>query len=124
MTTHQTTVAGVWGDDEPPSLNLTPQRGPSVWQHMDKKPALCTAQMAAIAGGTLLVASSIRQRSSRDTWLAAVGMSCIATALFCRAPLSAMGLRFKHRRQRYDAIDLASQDSFPASDPPSSGHVE
>ena len=95
-----------------------------MWHQMDKKPAMCTAQMAAIAGGTLLVASSIRQRTSRDTWLAAMGMGVIAGALFCRAPFSALGLRFKHRRRRNDAIDQASEDSFPASDPPSSGHVE
>ena len=106
-----------------PSLNLTPQRGPSVWHQMDRKPALCAAQIAAIAGGTLLVASSIRQRSTRDTWLAAMGMSCIAAALFCRAPFSSLGLRLKQRRQRYDAIDQASADSFPASDSPSSGQV-
>ena len=123
MTTPQMTAAGVWSDDEPPSLNLTPQRGPSVWHQIDRKPPLCAAQLAAIAGGMLLVASSIRQRSSRDTWIAAMGMGAIAAALFCRGPVSSLGLRLKHHRLRYDAVDHASEDSFPASDPPSSGHV-
>lgn len=81
---------------------------------------MSSGQYAAVTGGALLIASSVRQRSSRDTWIAALGMSCIAAALFYRRPLAAIGLRLKHSRQSYDALDQALDDSFPASDPPSS----
>jgi hypothetical protein len=49
-------------------------------------------------------------------------MGCIAGALFC-GPSSQLSLRLKQRRQTSDAIDQASEDSFPASDPPSSMNV-
>ncbi len=81
---------------------------------------MSSGQYAAVTGGALLIASSVRQRSRRDTWIAALGMSCIAAALFCRRPLAAIGLRLKHSRQSFDALDQTLDDSFPASDPPSS----
>ncbi len=109
---------------EPPSLNLTPERGPSVWDELHKPPAMSAGQYAAIAGGALLIASSVRRRSSRDAWIAALGMSWIAGALFYRRPMAAIGLRLKHRRQSFDALDQTLNDSFPASDPPSSMQPE
>jgi hypothetical protein len=105
---------------EPPSLNLTPERGPSVWHELHKEPAMSPGQYAAIAGGALLIASSVRRRSNRDAWIAALGMGCIAGALFYRRPLAAISLRLKQSRQSFDALDQTLDDSFPASDPPSS----
>jgi len=80
---------------------------------------MSTGQLAAVTGGALLVVSSVRQRPALAPWIAALGMSCIAGALFC-GPSSQLSLRLKQRRQAHDPIDQVSEDSFPASDPPSS----
>jgi hypothetical protein len=123
MTIHQTSAALTWSQDEPPSLNLTPQRGPSVWAELHKKPSMSMGQLAAVAGGALLIASSVRQRSSRDAWVAALGMGCIAGVLVSRSSFG-FSLWFRQSQPAYDAIDQTSDDSFPASDPPSSMQVE
>src|SRR6185503_11454344 len=49
----------------PPSLNLTPERGPSVWARMDRESRLDRWWLAMIVGGGVLAAASIRRPASR-----------------------------------------------------------
>lgn len=124
MTTARTHAAYL-NDTTAPSLNLTPQRGPSVWDDLHRKPAMNAAHLAVLTGGALLLASSMRQRNVRGLWTAAFGAGLIAGAALCPRPMTwPAALRFATPRDHYDAVDLASADSFPASDPPSAGQVD
>lgn len=104
--------------------NLAPQRGPSVWDRPEP-PAGWTLEESerwcvGLCGVTLALLG-LRQRSTGGTLLAAVG-----SILAARAAIGHRDL-FKARcaMQRFraplqdDAVDQASDDSFPASDAPS-----
>ena len=106
----------------PPSMNLTPERGPSVWARMDRKSKLDRWWLAMIVGGGALAASSIRRRANGRTW-AALGLACATTGFFCHSGsrrLSAAIESLYCAEPVDDAIDRASADSFPASDAPAS----
>jgi hypothetical protein len=107
----------------PPSLNLTPERGPSVWAQMDRQSQLDRFWLAMIVGGGVLAASSVRRPSSGRAWAATLGMACMTTGLLCHSGsrrLSAVLERLWFSEPVDDAIDRASADSFPASDAPAS----
>jgi hypothetical protein len=79
------------------SLNLSPARGPSTWERMERE----------------------SQRDKFGMTLIGVGLSLVTAGLLLRPwgrrPLA--GLR--RRKAADDGVDRASADSFPASDPPS-----
>ena len=109
----------------PASLNLTPKRGPSVWDQVDSNRAVDFRWIELTMAGALLARAAIRRGSTERLWLATLGTACIAAALFHDAiasRLSTTRSRIGHafRHDAYDAVDVASADSFPASDAPAS----
>ena len=124
MTTART-HAGYLNDNAAPSLNLTPQRGPSVWDDLHRKPSMNAAHLAVMTGGALLLASSMRQRKVPGLWTAAFGVGLIAGAALCPRPMCWPSLlRFAQPKDHYDAVDQALADSFPASDPAPAGQFD
>jgi hypothetical protein len=106
----------------PPSLNLTPERGPSVWARMDRESRLDRWWLAMIVGGGVLAASSVR-RSSSAPWAATLGLVCVTTGFLCHSGSKRVAAAFERllRAEPVDnAIDRDSADSFPASDAPAS----
>jgi hypothetical protein len=80
-----------------PSLNLSPNRGPSTWERMERESQLDELGMILLVLGLALAAVGLFVRPS------------------VRNPLAG----FKRRHAADDGVDRASADSFPASDPPS-----
>jgi hypothetical protein len=103
------------------SLNLTPERGPSVCARMERESKMDRYWLALIVGGGVLAASSIRRPSSGRPWAVAAGLACVTTGFLCHSGSSrasaALG-RLWRSVSEDDAIDTASEDSFPASDAP------
>jgi hypothetical protein len=103
------------------SLNLTPERGPSIWDGPSQTMHWSTA--AAIAGGSALAAYAWSSRSPARPLLAGLGMSGLMLGVMAGGGSQ----KLKNAWQRYitthdgrlDAVDVRSKDSFPASDPPS-----
>ena len=109
----------------PPSLNLTPARGPSVWDRMERDTKIDQCSLAMIVGGAMLTASALgRRRSASSRWAAAIGLMSVAAGCFYHSGLRLTTvldqLRLPGATPVDDAIDRASSDSFPASDPPAS----
>jgi hypothetical protein len=74
---------------------------------------------ASVVGGTALIARALRRPSGLNFALAAAGVMLFEHGLtgLYRAPGSGPA---RHDRRAFSAaIDTASDDSFPASDPPS-----
>jgi hypothetical protein len=78
------------------SLNLSPARGPSTWERMERE----------------------SQRDKFGATLIALGLGLAAAGLLLRPSRKAFaGIR--RRKAIDDGVDRAAADSFPASDPPS-----
>jgi hypothetical protein len=100
------------------SLNLTLKRGPSVW---DDRPVSPTKNWRAlgVAAGAVLASLALRPRTNRY-WLIGVGLGVAGAYLVGDRFASTMtaGMRRIFPGGRDDlAVDRASEDSFPASDP-------
>ena len=113
---------------ESPSLNLTPKRGPSVWMDADRSHTLGPQRLALIVGGAVLVAAGLQRRGAGRAGAATLGIACIAAGWFCEgwiADASTWLTRVGRGSgpRLVDTIDQASEDSFPASDPPSSMQI-
>jgi len=109
-------------------LNLTPARGPSVWERLERESTLNRYSLATIASGAVVMASVLARPSAgraQRTWAAALGITCIAAGFVShsgsRRVSEALGRLFRPGASGHDdAIDRASSDSFPASDAPAS----
>ena len=109
----------------PQPLNLAPARGPSAWARMDRESKMDQRSLVAIAGGAILTASALARPSTGSRWAAAFGVVCMTAGFFCHSGSRRLSdalerLLNSAGSQHDDAIDQASSDSFPASDPPAS----
>ena len=98
-------------------LNLTPKRGPSVWE-APRTPM--NWSVAAIAGGSLLAAYAWANRSQHRSLLTGLGVGTLACGLMAGRAADAVSRRSQRVRSMADLddVDRMSKDSFPASDPP------
>ena len=99
------------------SMNLTPARGPSAWDRMERESKLDRVAISLVTAGAALSSSALWQRDRRRAWAIALGVASIAAGIFLHPGLRTA--RLSHRNAADEAIDRASADSFPASDPPS-----
>ncbi len=102
-------------------LNLTLKRGPSVWDDRPTSPAI-DWRMGGVAAGTMLAMLALRPMAGRR-WLLGLAVGLSATSLLARpfsSVIDAGARRLQTGRRRKDQVlvDRASEDSFPASDPP------
>jgi hypothetical protein len=103
--------------------NLAPQRGPSVWDRPEPawSPAESERWCVAACGGAL-AAMGLRQRSSGGALLALAGGALAVRALLGFNDLATVRRAVEglsRDRGLADAIEAASDESFPASDAPS-----
>jgi hypothetical protein len=102
-------------------MNLTLKRGPSVWDAQRGTPV--NWRLAAATGGMLITAFGLSSRSSRSNWLVSLGLCGVALSI-CGGRMASTvqagsrALRGAGRTAQDHDIDRASEDSFPASDPP------
>ena len=106
-------------------LNLSPERGPSVWARMDRESKTDQRSLVVIIGGSLLTASALASPPTGRRWAVALGLACMAAGCIChsgsRQLSAALGRLLRPSGFPFDdAIDRASADSFPASDAPAS----
>jgi hypothetical protein len=107
-------------------LNLAPQRGPSVWEQkqsgassawtLEESERWCVA----LCGSTLAMLG-LRQRSASGALLAALGGALAVRAMLGHRDLwnlRCWAERLRAAGQPVDPVDAASDESFPASDPP------
>jgi hypothetical protein len=103
------------------ALNLVQHRGePSIWDHADRQSWDLERWFAAAAAGALFV-SGIRRRSPAGA-LMVVGASVLGWWAANHADSRAWHrgrLRAVLPARHEDQVHEASQESFPASDPPS-----
>ena len=103
-----------------PSLNLTPERGPSVWTERTTRSSV--APIAA-AAGVALVALAWRASPARRFWIAGLGTAGAVAALLSGplgdcADRALAGAKARVRGRRREPLDDTLNDSFPASDAP------
>jgi hypothetical protein len=106
------------------SRNLTPHRGPSVWEHPPKSPT-SFATLAVIAGAALGAALAWRYRSigkalvTKSLGFGAMAIG-FATSPTGRQIANMLMDRWAATRQSLPerSVDSALEDTFPASDPP------
>ncbi len=108
----------------PPNLNLTPRRGPSVWARIESRPNRTAARAMVAVGAAAMAGTFLRRRSTYGKGMIAAGVTLGAIAyLRSRSCLTLRDVTqswMGGRTHAEEAIDKASADSFPSSDPPSS----
>jgi hypothetical protein len=104
------------------SRNLSPKRGPSVWERAERAthPVHASERVWIAACGSLLAAVGLSRRSWGGGVLAAAGGALAVRALLGKDDLSACRRAVQRFREgKQDCIEEASDESFPASDAPS-----
>jgi hypothetical protein len=101
------------------AMNLSPARGPSVWERLDRQSKLDRLAIVLISSGAAASATALARQRGRS-WIFAFGAGAIAAGLLWQGRSLRIAPLFTRRSRLDEAIDRASADSFPASDPPSS----
>ena len=101
-------------------LNLTLTRGPSVWDERRAWPSYW--RVYGVAAGAALAAFAMQPRAKRG-WMMGLAVGVAGTALLAgrwTAAMETSAHQFRRLRgtQKDYVVDRASEDSFPASDPP------
>lgn len=86
---------------------------------MERESKLDRLAISLVTGGAALSASALWQRERGRAWAVALGLASIAAGIFLHPGLRRRAVTLTHGNAADDAIDRASADSFPASDPPS-----
>ncbi len=110
--------------EEAGRLNLTLDRGPSVWPRLEPQSPWQRSPgwtVIGIAAGAALTAWGVSARSERRRSAALMISAAAAAAAVLAFRLVPNFLAMI--RERQDAVDTTSLDSFPASDAPSSRQV-
>lgn len=100
-------------------LNLTLKRGPSVWDHRSTWPSNWPAN--GVAAGVTFATIVTAQRSKRP-WLMGLALGIAGAYLLAGGFSSSLKARARQLRvlrsgHNDRAVDRASEESFPASDP-------
>jgi hypothetical protein len=88
---------------------------------MERESKMDRYWLALIIGGGALAAASMRRPSKARPWAVAVGLACATAGFLCHSGsgrASAALSQLWRSASEDDAIDAASEDSFPASDAP------
>ena len=108
-----------------PTLNLTPHRGPSVWNEPEARARTMhfAAAAAGAAAGVAITALAWRATPPRRFWIAGLGAASALGALVAgtlgdRASTAVAGLTAKRRARTSDSLDRTLKATFPASDAP------
>jgi hypothetical protein len=101
------------------SLNLTLKRGPSVWEHQSSWPSNWPAY-GVVAG--VMFATLVTAPRSKRPWLMGLALGIAGAWLLTdgfASSLQASARQFRVLRGGHNdrAVDRASEESFPASDP-------
>ncbi len=104
-----------------PTMNLTPHRGPSVWDASESRGT--TMHMAAAAAGMAITALAWRTTPPRRFWIAGLGAASAIGALMAgtlgdRAAAAVAGMKSRARARATDPLDRTLKETFPASDAP------
>jgi hypothetical protein len=104
-----------------PSINLTPHRGPSVWETPAERAR--PLHLAAAATGAAITALAWRTAPPRRFWIAGLGAAgavaaLMATPLGGRAEKALASVKAKRRAAASEPLDKTLKDTFPASDAP------
>lgn len=102
-----------------PTMNLTPHRGPSVWETPESGPD--GLRLVAAAAGIMLTGLAWRTAPPRRFWIAGLGAASAVAALMSRAlstraETAVAGLRAKRNARRHGPLDATLKETFPASD--------
>lgn len=103
------------------SLNLTLKRGPSVWDHPRRSPSSYWRVYGVAASAVLATLATARRDNRQLLFGLALGIAgtCLLAGRFSSTlNASARQLRVRRGAHNDPIVDRASEDSFPASDPP------
>ncbi len=101
-----------------PSLNLTPRRGPSVW---DVEAETSHVQLFGLAAGVALAALAFGAGSGRRGRIAGIAagatLALMYGSLYRRLETLRIQTQTRRRIREGEQLDHTLRQSFPASDP-------